>query len=200
MSSDTEQRHRARMARKKMVVEEKIAAAQQERGVLIVNTGNGKGKSSAAFGVALRALGHGKKVAVVQFIKGRGATGEELFFKQFTDVPFHVTGDGFTWDTQNRAQDEATARRGWAIAADLLRDATIDLVVLDELNIVLKYRYLPLDTVLADLQQRPPMQHVIITGRGAPDEVIALADTVTEMREVRHAFKGGIKAQAGIEF
>ncbi len=200
MSRDTDQRHRERMARKKAVVEERIAQATGERGVLIVNTGNGKGKSSAAFGVALRARGHGRKVAIAQFIKGRGATGEELFFKQFTDVPFHVTGDGFTWDTQNRAQDEATARRGWELALTLLRDAAIDLVVLDELNIVLKYRYLPLDEVLETLRRRPPMQHVIITGRGAPDELIALADTVTEMHEVKHAFQDGIKAQAGIEF
>lgn len=200
MSTDANQRHTERMARKKAVVEEKIAQADLERGVLIVNTGNGKGKSSAAFGVALRAVGHGKKVAIVQFIKGRGATGEELFFRQHTDVPFHVTGDGFTWDTQNRAQDEATARRGWELALTLLRDAAIDLVVLDELNIVLKHRYLPQAEVLTALQQRPAMQHVIITGRGAPDELVALADTVTEMREIKHAFKGGIKAQAGIEF
>jgi cob(I)alamin adenosyltransferase len=200
MDSEKDQRHHQRMARKKAVVEEKIAQAGVERGVLIVNTGNGKGKSSAAFGVALRALGHGRKVAIVQFIKGRDGTGEEAFFKQFTEVPFHVTGDGFTWDTQNREQDEATARRGWAIAVGLLRDPAIELVVLDELNIVLKYRYLPLDEVLADLQQRPSMQHVIITGRGAPDALLDLADTVTEMREVKHAFKSGIKAQAGIEF
>ncbi|MEW6646279.1 MAG: cob(I)yrinic acid a,c-diamide adenosyltransferase [Pseudomonadota bacterium] len=200
MSHADDQRHNQRMARKKAVVEERIAQATGERGVLVVNTGNGKGKSSAAFGLALRALGHGMKVGIVQFIKGRGATGEEMFFRQHTAVPFHITGDGFTWDTQNRTQDEAAARRGWAIAADLLRDAAIDLVVLDELNIVLKYRYLPLDEVLTALQQRPAMQHVIITGRGAPDELIALADTVTEMREVKHAFKAGIKAQAGVEF
>ena len=217
MSTDANQRHTDRMARKKAVVEEKIAQADLERGVLIVNTGNGKGKSSAAFGVALRAVGHGKKVAIVQFIKGRGATGEEMFFRQLMQNEFHgaapghpcprgisasmhVTGDGFTWDTQNRAQDEATARRGWDIALTLLRDAAVDLVVLDELNIVLKYHYLPLDEVLTALQQRPAMQHVIITGRGAPDELIALADTVTEMREIKHAFKGGIKAQAGIEY
>jgi len=200
MSIDAEQHHNERMVRKKAVVEEKIRQANTERGVLIVNTGNGKGKSSAAFGVALRALGHGKKVAIVQFIKGRDSTGEEAFFRRLPEVPFHVTGDGFTWDTQNRAQDEVTARRGWELAHTLLRDPAIDLVVLDELNIVLKYRYLPLEEVLADLQQRPLMQHVIATGRGAPDELIALADTVTEMREVKHAFKAGIKAQAGIEF
>ncbi|WP_127476033.1 cob(I)yrinic acid a,c-diamide adenosyltransferase [Sulfurivermis fontis] len=200
MSHADDQRHNQRMARKKAVVEERIAQATGERGVLVVNTGNGKGKSLAAFGLALRALGHGMKVGIVQFIKGRGATGEEMFFRQHTAAPFHVTGDGYTWDTQNRTQDEATARKGWEIAAGLLRDAAIDLVVLDELNIVLKYRYLPLDEVLIALQQRPAMQHVIITGRGAPDELIALADTVTEMREVKHAFKAGIKAQVGVEF
>lgn len=200
MEKDKNQRHTERMQRKKTVMDERIAQAQKERGILIVNTGNGKGKSSAAFGVALRALGHGKKVAVVQFIKGRDSTGEEAFFKRLPDVPFHVTGDGFTWDTQNRKQDEVTAEKGWEIALGLLRDPQIDLVVLDELNIVLKYHYLPLETVMEGLRQRPPQQHVIITGRGAPEALIELADTVTEMREIKHAFKAGIKAQAGIEF
>lgn len=200
MSNDRNQRHTERMQRKKAVMDERIASATNEGGLLIVNTGNGKGKSSAAFGVALRALGQNMRVGIVQFIKGRDSTGEEAFFRRLPDVPFHVTGDGFTWDTQNREQDEATAGRGWEIAQSLLRDPTIDLVVLDELNIVLKYRYLRIDTVLEDLKKRPPMQHVIITGRGAPDELIALADTVTEMREVKHAFKAGIKAQPGIEF
>jgi cob(I)alamin adenosyltransferase len=200
MEKDKNQRHTERMQRKKAVMDDRISQAQEERGILIINTGNGKGKSSAAFGVALRALGHGKKVAIVQFIKGRDSTGEEAFFKRLPDVPFHVTGDGFTWDTQNRKQDEATAEKGWEIALGLLRDPQIDLVVLDELNIVLKYHYLPLETVMEGLRQRPPQQHVIITGRGAPEALIELADTVTEMREIKHAFKAGIKAQAGIEF
>lgn len=200
MTQDKNQRHTERMQHKKAVMDRRIAQASDERGLLIVNTGNGKGKSSAAFGVALRALGHNMRVAIVQFIKGRDSTGEEAFFKQLPDVPFHVTGDGFTWDTQNREQDEATARKGWEIALSLLQDPTIDLVVLDELNIVLKYQYLPLETVLEGLKKRPPMQHVIITGRGAPEGLIEAADTVTEMREVKHAFKAGIKAQAGVEF
>jgi cob(I)alamin adenosyltransferase len=200
MEKDKNQRHAERMQRKKAVVDECILNADDMRGLLIVNTGNGKGKSSAAFGVALRALGHDMRIAIVQFIKGRESTGEETFFKRLPDVPFHVTGDGFTWETQNREQDEATARRGWEIALSLLQDPAIDLVVLDELNIVLKYQYLPLETVLEGLQNRPPMQHVIITGRSAPDGLIELADTVTEMREVKHAFKAGIKAQPGIEF
>jgi cob(I)alamin adenosyltransferase len=200
MEQEQEQRHAARMARKKAVVDEKIQQADEERGVLIVNTGNGKGKSSAAFGVVARALGHGMRVGIVQFIKGRGTTGDEAFFSRFPEVAFHVTGDGFTWDTQNRAQDEATARKGWEVALSLLQDPAVDLVVLDELNIVLKYHYLPLETVLHGLRQRPPRQHVIITGRGAPEGLLEVADTVTEMREVKHAFKAGIKAQPGVEF
>ncbi|MDH5785515.1 MAG: cob(I)yrinic acid a,c-diamide adenosyltransferase [Chromatiales bacterium] len=200
MHNDHKQRHNERMARKKAVVDEGIARATEERGVLIVNTGNGKGKSSAAFGVAARALGHGKRVGIVQFIKGRGTTGEEAFFTRFPEVEYHVTGDGFTWETQNREQDEATARRGWEIALAMLQDETVNLVILDELNIVLKYHYLPLEELLEALQQRPTMQHVIITGRGAPEGLIAAADTVTEMRLEKHAFKAGIKAQAGIEY
>lgn len=200
MEVDKNERHNQRMAKKKAVMDERIALATGERGVLIVNTGNGKGKSSAAFGVAIRALGHGMKVGIVQFIKGRDTTGEEAFFKRLPDVPFYVTGDGFTWDTQNRQQDEATARKGWETALSMLQDAEFDLVVLDELNIVLKYHYLPASEVIEALQQRPAMQHVIITGRGAPKSLIEIADTVTEMREVKHAFKAGIKAQAGVEY
>ncbi len=200
MSDDKAERHNERMARKKAVVDEKIRQASEERGVLIVNTGNGKGKSSAAFGVVARALGHGMRVGIVQFIKGRDTTGEEAFFRRFPEVEFHVTGDGFTWDTQNRAQDEATARKGWEIAMSMLQNPDINLVVLDEFNIVLKYHYLPLEEVVVALRQRPAMQHVIITGRGAPEGLVELADTVTEMRMEKHAFKAGVKAQPGIEF
>lgn len=188
------------MRRKKAVMDERIAEASDERGLLIVNTGNGKGKSSAAFGVALRALGHGMRVAIIQFIKGRDSTGEEAFFHRLPDVPFHVTGEGFTWDTQSRAQDMTTAETGWETAKGYLQDPSIDLVLLDELNIVLKHHYLSLETVLSDLQARPASQHVIITGRGAPEKLIELADTATEMREIKHAFKTGIKAMPGIEF
>jgi cob(I)alamin adenosyltransferase len=198
--TDKNQQHAERMARKKAVVDAGIARANEERGVLIINTGNGKGKSSSAFGTAARALGHGLRVGIVQFIKGRDSTGEEAFFKQVEGVDFHVTGDGFTWDTQNREQDEATARRGWEIALKMLQDEQVDLIVLDEFNIVLKYKYLPLEEILAALKQRPSMQHVIITGRGAPDDLVAIADTVTEMREIKHAYKAGVKAQAGVEF
>lgn len=200
MDKEKVQQHQQRMARKKAVVDSTIAEATEERGVLIVNTGNGKGKSSAAFGVAARALGHGMKVGIVQFIKGRGTTGEEAFFTRLPEVEYHVTGDGFTWNTQNREQDVATARKGWTLAQQMLEDTRFDLVILDELNIVLKYHYLPLSEVLQALQQRPEMQHVIITGRGAPEGLIEVADTVTEMRMEKHAFRSGIKAQAGVEF
>ncbi len=200
MSDEKNQRHAERMARKKAVVDAAIERADEERGVVIVNTGSGKGKSSAGFGVVARALGHGMRVGIVQFIKGSGSTGEEAFFRRFPEVDYHVTGDGFTWDTQNREQDIATARRGWDIALGMLRDPAYDLVMLDELNIVLGSQYLPLEEVLEALQQRPPMQHVIITGRGAPKGLIEAADTVTEMRMEKHAFKAGVMAQKGVEF
>lgn len=198
--SELEQRHEARMKRKKDVVDRSIAAAQVERGVLVVNTGNGKGKSSAGFGVVARALGHGMKVGVVQFIKGRSDTGEEAFFRRQSDVQWHVMGEGFTWETQDRARDVATAEAGWAQARALLSDPAIGLVVLDELNIALKYGYLDVHAVLADIAARPPMQHVIVTGRAAPPELIEAADTVTDMTLVKHAFKAGVKAMPGLEW
>ena len=198
--SELEQRHEARMKRKKDVVDQSIAAAQVERGVLVVNTGNGKGKSSAGFGVVARALGHGMKVGVVQFIKGRSDTGEEAFFRRQPDVQWHVMGEGFTWETQDRARDVATAEAGWACARALLSDPAIGLVVLDELNIALKYGYLDVHAVLADIAARPPMQHVIVTGRAAPPELIEAADTVTDMTLVKHAFKAGVKAMPGLEW
>ena len=198
--TDRNARHAERMQRKKAVVDEKIAAAQNERGVLLVNTGNGKGKSSAAFGVVARALGHGMKVGVVQFIKGRSDTREEAFFRRQPDVVWHVMGEGFTWDTQDRARDVATAEAAWEQARALLRDPAIGLVVLDELNIALKYRYLEGETVVADLRARPAHQHVIVTGRAAPPELIEAADTVTDMGLVKHAFAAGVKAMPGLEF
>jgi cob(I)alamin adenosyltransferase len=202
MSESTEQdaRHAARMQRKKAVVDEKIAAAQIERGVLLVNTGNGKGKSSAAFGVLARALGHGMQVGVVQFIKGRSDTGEEAFFRRQPGVVWHVMGEGFTWDTQDRARDVAAAEAAWGAAQGLLADPAIGLVVLDELNIALKYRYLEVEQVLADLAARPAHQHVIVTGRAAPAALVAAADTVTDMSPVKHAFAAGVKAMPGLEF
>ncbi|MGA6096702.1 cob(I)yrinic acid a,c-diamide adenosyltransferase [Stutzerimonas marianensis] len=200
-SAERDARHRARMQHKKAVVDEKIAAAQDEYGLLLVHTGNGKGKSSSAFGMVARALGHGIKVGVVQFIKGAASTGEENFFRRFPeDVRYHVMGEGFTWETQNRQRDIAKAGEAWAVAVELLSDPQIGLVVLDELNIALKYGYLELDTVLADIESRPLLQHVVVTGRGAPPALIEAADTVTEMSLVKHAFKSGVKAQKGIEF
>ncbi len=202
MSDDLERdaRHNARMARKKAVVDEHIAAAVTTRGVLLVNTGNGKGKSSAGFGLVARALGHGMKVGVVQFIKGRSDTGEEAFFRRQSDVQWHVMGDGFTWETQDRARDVASAEAAWALARQLLTDPDIGLVVLDELNIALKYGYLDVDAVVADLLARPVDQHVVVTGRAAPPALVAVADTVTEMGLTKHAFAAGIQAMPGMEF
>jgi cob(I)alamin adenosyltransferase len=199
--SDTEraQRHRKRMQRKKEIVDAAIACADQEKGLLLVHTGNGKGKSSSAFGMVARALGHGMHVGVAQFIKGRSDTGEEAFFRQQENVIWHVLGEGFTWDTQNLARDTETAQRGWAIVQDLLRDPTLDLIVLDELTYPLKYGWLDITTVLNDLEHRPPMQHVVVTGRGAPDALCDAADTVTEMRDIKHAYRAGIQAQRGID-
>ncbi len=200
-SNARDDRHKARMQRKKAVVDEKIAEAQDEYGLLLVHTGNGKGKSSSAFGMVARALGHGIKVGVVQFIKGAASTGEESFFRRFPDeVRYHVMGEGFTWETQDRQRDIAKAKEAWNVAAQLLADPDIGLVVLDELNIALKYGYLELDPILADIESRPLLQHVVVTGRGAPPGLIEAADTVTEMSLIKHAFKAGVKAQKGIEF
>ncbi len=200
-STERDDRHKARMQRKKALIDEKIAEAQDEYGLLLVHTGNGKGKSSSAFGMLARALGHGMKVGVVQFIKGAASTGEEAFFRRFPyEVRYHVMGEGFTWETQDRQRDIAKAREAWAVAAELLADPEIGLVVLDELNIALKYGYLELAPVLADIESRPLLQHVVVTGRGAPAGLIEAADTVTEMGLIKHAFKAGVKAQKGVEF
>ncbi|MBW8369723.1 MAG: cob(I)yrinic acid a,c-diamide adenosyltransferase [Thiobacillus sp.] len=192
-------RHAARMARKKALIDAAIDAATDERGLLIVITGNGKGKSTSAFGTVARALGHGMKVGVVQFIKSRTDTGEEAFLGRQPGVEWHVTGDGFTWDTQNREQDIATAERGWAIAARMLADPSYQLVVLDELTYLLSYGYLDADDVLDALAHRPRDQHVIVTGRAATDALIELADTVSVIADEKHAFRAGVKAQRGID-
>jgi cob(I)alamin adenosyltransferase len=195
------ERHRARMERKKAIIDAKIAAADKKVGIIIVNTGNGKGKSSSAFGMVGRALGHGMKVGVVQFIKGAMSTGDELFLRRFPDdVSFHAMGEGYTWETQDRERDVLKAQQAWEQARRFLSDPAYGLVVLDELNIALKYRYLDVHTVIADLLDRPEMQHVVVTGRGAPPELIAVADTVSEMNDVKHAFRAGIAAQAGTEW
>jgi cob(I)alamin adenosyltransferase len=192
-------RHTARMARKKAVIDAAIAAATDERGLLIVITGNGKGKSTSAFGTMARALGHGMKVGVCQFIKSRTDTGEEAFLGRQPGVEWHVLGDGFTWDTQNREQDIGTAERGWAVARRMLADPAYQLVVLDELTYLLSYGYLDSDVVLDALAQRPPMQHVIVTGRAASEALIELADTVSIIADEKHAYRAGIKAQPGID-
>lgn len=195
------ERHRQRMQRKKAVVDAKIAAAQQEGGVVLVLTGNGKGKSSSAFGMVARALGHGMKVGVVQFIKGAMPSGEELFFRRFPEsVRFHVMGEGYTWNTQDRARDVAKAQAAWALAREMLTDPSLGLVVLDEINIALKYRYVDVQDVLTALAQRPAAQHVVLTGRAAPPELIEAAHTVTEMGLRKHAFEQGFRAQPGIEW
>ena len=201
--TDTEknERHAARMVRKKQVVDTAIAAATEERGVFLVNTGNGKGKSSAAFGLVARALGHGQHAAVVQFVKGRTDTGEEGFFRRFPElVEWHVMGEGFTWETQNKERDTRTAGAAWEVAKKYLADPAVDLVVLDELTYAFKYGWLSLDEVLTAIKARPRHQHIVITGRAAPDALIAAADTVTEAAMVKHAFAAGIKAMPGMEF
>jgi len=201
MSDDQsrDERHKARMERKKAVVDQAIARADRDQGVLLVLTGNGKGKSSSAFGMLARALGHGMHVGVVQFIKGSFSTGEEAFFRRFPEVSYHVMGEGFTWETQDRERDLQSAAAAWGKACALLSNPDISLVVLDELNIALKYQYIELDDVLEALRNRPAMQHVVVTGRGAPQALIDAADTVTEMQVVKHAFKDGVRAQKGVE-
>ncbi len=200
MSTEKDVRHTARMQRKKQVVDEKIAAAQAERGLFLINTGNGKGKSSAAFGLVARALGHGMQVAVIQFVKSRSDTGEEGFFRRIPAVRWHVMGEGFTWETQDKERDAATARAAWDTARGYLADPDIGLVVLDEMTYAFKYGWLDVAEVLAAFALRPPMQHVIVTGRAAPPELVAAADTVSEVGMVKHAFQAGVKAMPGIEW
>lgn len=199
ITDDKAQRHRKRMVKKKAFIDDAIAKANVEKGLLLVLTGNGKGKSSSAFGMIARALGHNMRVGVAQFIKGNTHTGEEAFFRQQKDIIWHVLGEGFTWDTQNLVRDTEIAQRGWAIVKDMLNNTQIDLIVLDELTYPLKYGWLDEDSVLDDITQRPAMQHVIITGRGASKKLCAAADTVTELGDIKHAYRAGVKAQAGID-
>lgn len=198
-NSERAQRYRERMQRKKEVIDAAIARADHEKGLLLILTGNGKGKSTSAFGMIARALGHDMHVGVAQFIKGRSDTGEEAFFRKQDNVIWHVLGEGFTWDTQDLERDTETAQRGWKIVQEMLRDPSFDLIVLDELTYPLKFGWLDLTTVLNDLKNRPPMQHIVITGRGAPDALCEVADTVTEMTDIKHAYRAGIQAQKGID-
>ena len=198
---DEAERHKAKMAKRKAVQDAEVASKSIEKGVLLVHTGPGKGKSTAAFGLALRALGHGWRVGVVQFIKGAWKTGERDALRVFGDqVSWHTMGEGFTWETQDKARDIAAAEHAWAKVKELMADPTIRLLVLDELNIALRYDYLPLDDVIETLRNRRDDLHVVVTGRNAKPELIALADGVTEMAAVKHHFAAGIKAQEGIEF
>jgi len=192
-------RHNARMKRKKEIIDAHIESADQEKGILLVLTGNGKGKSSSAFGMVARSVGHGMKVGVCQFLKSRTDTGEEAFFSKLDQVEWHVLGDGFTWDTQDRAQDMATSERGWEFAEKMLIDSSYDLVVLDELTYLLSYKYLDSDKVLDALQNRPAMQHVVVTGRAATEALCDIADTISKIEDVKHAYKSGIQAQKGID-
>lgn len=194
-------RHKSKMAKRKAVQDAEVASRQIEKGVLLVHTGPGKGKSTAAFGLVLRALGHGWRVGVVQFIKGAWQTGERDALARFGDqVSWHTMGEGFTWETQDKARDMAAAERAWAKAKELMADPSIRLLILDELNIALRYEYLPLDEIIGALRDRRPDLHVVVTGRNAKPALIALADGVTEMAAVKHHFAAGVKAQEGIEF
>ena len=193
--------HAEKMRKKKEARTRMLATKTEERGLLIVHTGKGKGKSTAAFGMVFRSLGHGMRVGVVQFVKGAWATGERDVLAKFPElVTIKAMGEGFTWDTQDRQRDLAAARAAWDEAKAMIADPAYDLVLLDELNIVLRYDYLPLEEVVEVLKSKPRDLHVIVTGRNARDEVIEIADLVTEMTEIKHPFRSGVKAQKGIEF
>lgn len=199
--STDDARHREKMAKRKAAQDAEVASKTIEKGLLIVHTGKGKGKSTAAFGLMLRALGHGWTVGVVQFIKGAWSTGERKALEAFGDqVRWYSMGEGFTWETQDKARDIAAATRAWEKAKDLMADPATRLVILDELNIALRYDYLPLAEVVETLSARRPDLHVIVTGRNAKPELIAVADLVTEMTPVKHHFEAGVRAQEGIEF
>lgn len=197
---DRNARHKKAMQRKKALVDERIAAATIDKGLMVVLTGNGKGKSSSAFGMLARSVGHGLRCGVVQFIKGQWECGEHLLFKDHPLVEFHVMNTGFTWETQDRDKDIAAARATWLHAVELLRDPQVQVVLLDELTYMLTYGYLDAAEVLQTLAERPPHQHVIVTGRNANDALMAMADTVSEVRDVKHAFNNGIKVQKGIDY
>ena len=193
--------HAEKMRKKKEARKRILATKTEERGLLIVHTGKGKGKSTAAFGMVFRAIGHGYRVGIVQFVKGAWGTGERDVLENFPElVTIKAMGEGFTWDTQDRQRDIAAARAAWEAAKAMIADPAYKMVLLDELNIVLRYEYLPLEEVLEVLRNKPRDLHVVVTGRNAKDELIEIADLVTEMTEIKHPFRSGVKAQPGIEF
>lgn len=193
--------HAQKMAKKKAARDKILATKTEERGLIIVHTGKGKGKSTAAFGMVFRAIGHGFNVGIVQFVKGKWGTGERDVLEKFPDqVTIKAMGEGFTWDTQDRARDIAAAKSAWDMAKKMLGDENFKMVLLDELNICLRYDYLDIEEVVQVLKDKPIDTHVIITGRNAKEELIEIADLVTEMTQIKHPFRGGVKAQAGIEF
>ena len=200
MPSTDPDKHQIRMARKKAIVDARIAKAQEERGVLILLTGAGKGKSSSAFGTMARSVGHGQQCGVIQFVKGRMETGEYKFFKDHQQIDWNVMGHGFTWETQDREQDVAAAEKAWGIAQQMLSDQRYGMLVFDEMSYMFKYGYLDVAPVVEALKNRPPKQNVMITGRTMARELKDIADTISVIQDERHAFRQGVKAQAGIEF
>jgi cob(I)alamin adenosyltransferase len=194
-------RHAEKMAKRKAARERMLATKTEERGLLIVHTGLGKGKSTAAFGMVMRCIGHGFRTGIVQFTKGKWATGERVVLERFPDfVTCRAMGEGFTWDTQDRVRDIAAARAAWDMAKAMMADASYKLILLDELNIVLRYDYLPIGEIVETLAAKPRDLHVVVTGRNVKPELVEIADLVTEMTMVKHPFRAGVKAQAGIEF
>ena len=204
MTDETNEEHRKRMVRINEIKDRQLASATKEKGLVIVHTGAGKGKSTAAFGMAIRALGQGMKVGIVQFIKGAIPTGEAEFIKQISatgmPIEMHTMGEGFTWKTQDRERDIATAMKGWDQAVQLMRDPSFDLIVLDELNIATKYDYVPASVVVDELLAKRPMLHVVVTGRNASPELIEIADLVSEMKVIKNPYAHGIQPQRGVEF
>ncbi len=204
-NGETAAEHNARMQEVKKEQKKRVAKANIERGIVIVNTGDGKGKSSSAFGTAIRAAGHGQNVGIMQFIKGTWKTGEAEAFKRFPEIDHKVSGDGFTWNTQDLDEDTASAQHGWKQTIEMIESCrsdkpAYDLIVLDELNIALRYNYIDIDDVVRVLAAKPTMLNIIVTGRDAKPELIEIADTVTDMVMVKHAFEAGIRAQKGVEF
>ena len=199
--AERDSHHADRMAKRKAARDRMLATKTKEKGLLMVHTGKGKGKSTAAFGLAIRAMGNGMRVGVVQFVKGKWQTGERDILEHFPErVTIRTMGEGFTWDTQDRQRDIAAAKAAWQVSCEMMADESYGLILLDELNIVLRYDYLPLAEIVQALQARREGLHIVVTGRNAKDELIEVADLVTEMLEIKHHFKAGVKAQAGIEY